>query len=118
MTQPPDHAPSGSPLRLALAGGTLLAFSAFSAFVVVEHGYLGFVHEVALGSDWGLQVFLDLCIALFLVTSWMLRDAKSRSIPVWPYLIATLSLGSLGPLAYLVHREATALRGASRARVA
>ncbi|MBO6936233.1 MAG: DUF2834 domain-containing protein [Deltaproteobacteria bacterium] len=115
MTQ--DH--TRSPLRLALAAGALLAFSVFSTFVVVEHGYFGFVTEVMLGSDWGLQVFLDLCIALFLFTSWMLKDAKARSIPVWPYLLATLSLGSIGALAYLVHREVAAPRRvAPRAQVA
>jgi len=111
--------PKRSPLRLALAGGTFLAFSVFSTFVVLEHGYLGFIHEVMLASDWGLQVFLDLCIALFLFTSWMLKDAKARSIPVWPYLLATLGLGSIGALAYLVHREAAAFRGgASHAQLA
>ncbi len=108
-----------SPLRLALAAVSLLTFSVFSTFVVVEHGYFGFIEEVMLASDWGLQVFLDLCIALFLFTSWMMKDAKARSIPLWPYVLATLSLGSIGALAYLVHRELAAPRRvATRAQVA
>lgn len=103
-----SHTPS--PLRLALATIALVAFSAFSTLVVAEHGYLGFVTDVVLASDWGLQVFLDLGIALTLFTGWMLRDAKARSLPAWPYVVGMLTLGSIGALAYLVHREAAALR--------
>ena len=87
----------------------LLAFTAYTATVVAGHGYFGFVH-LALEQPWGGQVFLDLVIALTLFLVWMVPDARARSLPVIPYIIATCALGSIGALAYLIHREATAPR--------
>jgi hypothetical protein len=52
----------------------------------------------------GIQVLCDLIIALTLVCSWMRRDAKLLGRTVWPFLVATLFLGSFGPLLYLLLR--------------
>ncbi len=90
-------------LRLFLLIAVLAAFSVFTAEVVVEHGYLGFI-ELAMAGGWGAQVFLDLCIALLLFVGWMLRDARSHGIVTWPYVIAIFTTGSIGALAYLIHR--------------
>lgn len=102
--------------RLLILGFVLLAFGVFSTFVVVNHGYTGFI-ELALSSQWGMQVFLDLVIALVLFSSWMIPDAKRRGISPWPYFVGILALGSIGALAYLVHRTlrevpSASLRGA------
>lgn len=81
-----------------------LDFLAFTAWVVAEHGYIGIFAEVL--ATWpGVQVLADLAIALCLVMGWMLADARKHGLTVAPYLVATLALGSLGPLAYLVRRE-------------
>ncbi|MAQ18644.1 MAG: DUF2834 domain-containing protein [Sandaracinus sp.] len=101
--------------RFLVALGGFLAFAVYSAVIVLEHGYLGFVTDVALASDWGLQVVLDLVIALSLFLTWMVRDARERGLPAVPYVLGTLALGSVGALAYLVHREGAALRGAQSA---
>lgn len=90
------------PLALVLAF-VLLSFAAFTARVVADYGYLGFFGAL-LGNSVGIQAFLDLTIALALVLSWMRIDARSRSLPFVPYLLVTLGLGSIGPLAYLLHR--------------
>ncbi len=86
------------PVLLAI----LLPFSILSAYALKEVGYLGLItgnlHPA------GLQVLTDLVIALSLVMVWMVGDARSRGITVWPYLVATLTLGSFGPLAYLLLR--------------
>lgn len=79
------------------------AFTVYTAVVVVSHGYTGFI-ELAFAGGWGAQVFLDLCIALVLFTFWMVPDARSRDIPFVPYVVAILTTGSVGALAYLVHR--------------
>lgn len=90
-------------MKLALPAITLLAFTAFSATVVAEHGLLGFV-ELTANGGWALQMFLDIVIALVLFMIWMVPDARERGLP-WPvYVVATLALGSIGALAYLVHR--------------
>lgn len=90
------------PVLLAI----LLPFSILSAYALKEVGYLGIF--TAHFHPAGLQVLSDLVIALSLVMVWMVGDARSRGITVWPYLIATLALGSFGPLAYLLLRGTAA----------
>ena len=78
----------------------LLLFGGWTATIVVEHGYTGFI-TVALAEDWAAQLFVDLVIALLLFMPWMANDAQERGKPFWPWLILTLFLGSIGPLLYL-----------------
>lgn len=77
------------------------AFAAYTAWVVARIGYLGF-YEQLLATPAGWQVLVDITIALFLVLSWMRRDARRARRRFWPYAALTLGLGSLGPLVYLV----------------
>jgi protein-S-isoprenylcysteine O-methyltransferase Ste14 len=89
--------------RAFLVIAVFAAFTVYSATVIASHGYTGFM-EVAMAGGWGTQVFIDLCIALLLFAIWMFGDARERGIPAWPYFIAILFTGSIGALAYLVHR--------------
>jgi len=82
----------------------LVPFFAFSVLVAIEHGALGFL-SVAGKEPWGLQMLLDLSIALFLVGGWLRRDAKKFGINAVPYLILLVLVGSIGALVYLVHRN-------------
>ncbi len=88
--------------QIALA--VLLAdFVAFSAYAIAQHGYVGlFMHQLANAA--GLQVLFDLMIALGIVMVWMWHDARRHDINPVPYVLLTLGLGSIGPLAYLVRR--------------
>lgn len=81
----------------------LLPFLAFSLWVVAQGGPLGFL-TLAGREPWGMQMLLDLCIALFMVGGWMIRDARSRGMAAWPFVIATIAVGSIGPLVYLLVR--------------
>jgi hypothetical protein len=90
-------------LRTFFLFAVFAAFTLYTAIVVMEHGYTGFI-ELALSGGWGAQVFIDLVIALLLFMSWMLPDARERGIPAAPYAILILGAGSIGALAYLVHR--------------
>jgi flagellar biogenesis protein FliO len=85
------------------AGVILVVFSAFSAYVVYQYGYVG-LFEQALANAATIQVFLDLTIALSLVIVWMWQDAQKQDIAPLPYALLTLTLGSIGPLLYLVRR--------------
>lgn len=92
-------------LRLFSLIAVFAAFSIYTTIVVVNHGYTGFL-ELALTGGWGAQMLIDLSIALILFAIWMVPDARERGIPAWPYFLAILTTGSVGALAYLVHRTA------------
>jgi hypothetical protein len=80
-----------------------LAFGAYSAYVVYDVGYVGILHS-HLTNAGGIQVLCDLTISLSLVCIWIVADARKQSRNPWPYLVATLFLGSFGPLLYLLLR--------------
>jgi len=82
----------------------LVPFLAATLALVADVGVTGFYREVA-SSPVGIQVFVDLAIALGLVLIWMRTDAREHGLPYFPYVVVTLAIGSVGPLAYLLHRE-------------
>ena len=86
-----------------LAGVVLAAFSAFSLWVVLDQGLLGFL-TLAGREPWALQLLLDLVIGLSFAIGWMRADARRRGLTTWPYYVAILALGSIGVLAYVVRR--------------
>ena len=92
-------------LRLFSVIAVFAAFSIYTAIVVVNHGYTGFI-ELALTGGWGAQIFIDLCIALTLFMVWLVPDARERGIRALPYIVGILATGSVAALAYLVHRTA------------
>jgi hypothetical protein len=91
------------PTSSKVAALVLAAFGAFSIWVVADYGYTGFL-SLAAREPWGLQMLLDLVIACSFGIGWMVHDARKRDIKTWPYIVATLALGSIGLLAYLVRR--------------
>ena len=82
----------------------LLAFGAFEAYAVWEHGVVGLFAAV-LANSATTVAFVDLAIALGLVSVWMAVDARERGMSAVPYVVATMALGSVGPLLYLIRRE-------------
>ena len=86
---------------------TLLLFGALSAVALWQHGYWGIIapHFQSFG---GGQVLADLVIALTLVMVWMWHDAKAAGRNPWPWIVATLVVGSLSPLLYLLTRKPAA----------
>ena len=90
--------------RLFVFIAAFVVFSGYTAFIVITQGYFGFLQVPSL-SAWGAQVFWDLLIALSLFFFWMLGDAKRLGISPWPYAAAILTTGSIGALAYLIHRS-------------
>ncbi len=104
-------------IRVLVPLALLVVFGTFSTWVGVTHGQLGFL-TLAAREPWGLQILLDVVISVGLFTMWMMPDAKRKGITAWPYLIACIALGSLGALAYLVHRGVRGLRVADRAPAA
>jgi len=83
----------------------LADFVALTGYAVYHYGYLAFFDLHATNAI-QLQIFVDLIIALTFVMVWMWRDARARGISPLPYVVATLLLGSIGPLVYMIRREA------------
>lgn len=101
-------------LRALAISAVFLTFTAYSLVVVGEHGFVE-AFLVPLRGGWSAQEFLDLCIALFVASTWMRRDARRQGLPFWPFAIACLPLGSVSILAYATW---SAWRDARRAPVA
>jgi hypothetical protein len=90
--------------RIALSLVALIAFTAYTVFVVVNHSLFGFLADHEKGG-WSLQIFVDLVVAA--TSFWIVAvpDARSRGITVWPYVVLTPFLGSIALLAYFVQRS-------------
>jgi len=80
------------------------AFGAYSTYVLFDVGYVGILRS-HLSNAGGIQVLCDLTISLGLVCVWMVQDARQRGRSAWPFVVATLLLGSFGPLLYLLLRQ-------------
>lgn len=79
----------------------LTAFLVLTAVALYHHGYWGII-EPHLKSWGAAQVLVDLIIALGLFLVWMWQDAKKAGRNPWPWVLITLSTGSIGPLIYLI----------------
>lgn len=91
----------------------LVPFVAYSGWALANGGGLAEVLAALGANPWGLQVTLDLCIALTLVCIWIWRDARARGRSALPWLVLTVCVGSIAPLVYLLLRPADAPGAAS-----
>lgn len=85
----------------------LALFGVLTAVALWQHGYWGIL-EPHFRTFGAAQVFADLVIALTIIMVWMWRDARATGRNPWPWIVATLALGSFGPLGYLVTRRPAA----------
>ncbi len=81
-----------------------IGFLALTGYVIVEYGFPGFYREVTQNAA-TLLCFVDLAIALVLIMIWMFRDAKKHGRNPLLYALITISIGSAGPLFYLLGRK-------------
>ena len=79
----------------------LIPFTLLTAYAIREVGYIG-IFDYHRHSPAGWQVIADLVIALVLVLTWLVPEARRAGRNPWPWIVATLVLGSFGPLLYLV----------------
>lgn len=87
--------------RRTLAVLILIPFTALTIYAVARVGYIG-IFAYVLQSPAGWQVLADLVVALVLVLSWLIPEARQAGRNPWPWVLATLLLGSFGPLLYLL----------------
>jgi hypothetical protein len=90
--------------RLLLLIAVFVPFGILSAVALLDVGYFGILEPHF--KSWGEgQVLADLVIACTLAIVWMVNDSRTSGINAWPFVVATLFLGSFGPLSYLILRE-------------
>jgi hypothetical protein len=95
----------------------LAPFTAFSLYAVYVHGYLG-IFASALSSVATTLLLVDLTIALSLALLWMHSDMRGHLARFVPYALITFLFGSVGPLLYLLRRDARSRAEGGRARQA
>jgi hypothetical protein len=86
----------------------LIPFTLLTVYAIQQVGYIGLL-DYHRHSPAGWQVFTDLVIALLLVLSWMVPEARRAGHNPWPWVVVTLFLGSIGPLLYLVFAKVDSL---------
>src|SRR5262249_33670690 len=86
--------------RFALGGG-LADFTALTGYAVYQYG-IDNVLPLCFANAVTTTLFVDASIALALITAWMWQDARREGRAWLPYVLVTLTLGSVGPLLYLV----------------
>jgi hypothetical protein len=90
--------------RLIALLAVIAAFGALTVMALLDVGYFGIL-EPHFQTWGGGQVLADLVIMCVLGIVWMLADSRTSGVNAWPFVIATLVVGSFGPLFYLVARE-------------
>ena len=98
-------------MRLVMLVVVFVAFTVWTTTIAFSHGLLGFV-TLAAREPWAAQLLVDLFLSPFVGWSWLRHDARERGIAAWPYIVGTVTLGSIGVLAYLIHRELVGPRAA------
>ncbi|MEM9529858.1 MAG: DUF2834 domain-containing protein [Pseudomonadota bacterium] len=86
--------------RQLLATALLIPFTFLTVYALSQVGYVG-IFDYHRHSPAGWQVFTDLVIALILVLTWLVPEARRAGRNPWPWVLGTLFLGSLAPLLYL-----------------
>ena len=80
-----------------------IAFAAFTVAVLLDFGLVGFI-EAAVANGATTQVSIDLVLCIVIALSFIRLDAQRKNLPYWPYFVATAATGSIGLIAYLIHR--------------
>src|SRR4051812_45923411 len=84
-----------------LLAALLAAHLGVSGRALYQHGYLELFAFAF--RDWPqFQIFVDLTVALVLLSAFVARDARRAGRKAWLYLVATPLVGSLAPLLYFV----------------
>ena len=88
-------------MRRAILLAILVPFLGLTGVALWQHGYVGIFLQHSTSSA-GLQVIVDLVIALSLFLVWMWNDAKAAGRNPLPWLLLVLGTGSIGALVYLI----------------
>ena len=79
-------------------------FVALTLWALATGGGLGALIDLHVQNPWAIQIFVDLVLALSVVSFFVWKDAKAHGRNPWPWLVATLFVGSISPLLYFLVR--------------
>lgn len=82
----------------------LIGLTYLTVVASIQFGLIG-IFEQVFKSSAAIQVFVDLVIAIGLISVWMWFDSRKNKRMFIPWLILSLAIGSYGPLLYLLFRE-------------
>ncbi len=85
--------------------GDFVCLTVYAMFTEGYFAFIGVAIDFAGSHIWGAQILADFLIALTIALGWCVADARRRDLNYWPFVVLTLTLGAIGPLAYLIHRE-------------
>lgn len=97
--------------RRLLALGLLVPFTALTIWSVKSVGVMGILATAQ--TPGGAQVFADLVIALILLLTYLVPQARAEGRNPYPWVILTVCLGSFGPLLYLATARVPAVGGSA-----
>lgn len=83
-----------------------IPFTGLTLYAIYSVGFWGII-EYQLQHPAGWQVLADLVIACVLLISLIIPDAKRKGRKLWPYIVITVFLASIGPLLYLILAKRT-----------
>ena len=76
--------------RRTLSIALLIPFALLTLYALAIDGYMGILdHQLATPAGW--QVLADLVVALLLVLTWLIPDARRSGRNPWPWVVLTLS---------------------------
>jgi hypothetical protein len=97
---------STQPANKVLVAVVLAAFLALHVYAFQVDGLIdGFITMFRNMNGWSMVLVADLFIALAMVATWIVRDAKKRGVSPIPYVALTLTTGSIGALLYLLRKN-------------
>lgn len=92
--------------RKLVVGSVLADFALLNIYAFATSGVTGFIEYLRGLDAWGTVLLVDLVIALGMVVTWMGRDARRSGRDPRGYMALTVALGSIGPLLYLLIKDA------------
>lgn len=93
----------------------LADFVALTGYAMFTEGYFAFIGaaiDFGASGIWGIQILADFLVGLTIALGWCIADARQRNLNYWPFVVLTFTLGAIGPLSYLIHRERVIARSA------
>ena len=92
--------------RRLFAAVVLIPFLALTGWALLNGGFMGIINVYQ--TPGGLQVLVDLVIALLLLMTFLVPHAREHGRNPWVWVGLTLCLGSIAPLLYFATGGSTA----------
>ena len=87
-----------------LAAVAIAAFAVLTIAGIVNDGIPDGVIDAITFNTMSWQIYIDLVLAIVVLSIWIHRDAPRRGISPWPFIVGGVIAGMFGPLFYLLLR--------------